>query len=60
VTISYYPFSDRPQGEETPSHQVAFTMYGNGVAGDVTLDYGDFALDGKLTDIELFDPPVCD
>ncbi len=60
VTISYYPFSDRPKGEETPSHQVAFTMYGNGVAGDVTLDYGDFALAGQLTDIELFDPPVCD
>jgi hypothetical protein len=34
-------------------------MYDNGVAGDVTLDYGDFALDGKLSDIELFDPPEC-
>jgi hypothetical protein len=59
VTISYFPVSDMPQGEETPSHQVIFTMYDNGVAGDVTLDYGDFALDGKLSDIELFDPPEC-
>jgi hypothetical protein len=60
VTISYYPLGDVPQGEETPSHQVTFTMYSNGVAGDVTLDYGDFALNGKLNDIELLDVPECD
>jgi hypothetical protein len=60
VTISYYPLGEVPQGEETPSHQVIFTMYANGVAGNVTLDYGDFALDGELSDIELFDPPACD
>lgn len=59
VTISYYPLGETPQGEETPSHQVTFTMYSNGVAGDVTLDYGDFALAGKLRDIELFEVPEC-
>jgi hypothetical protein len=35
-------------------------MYANGVAGDVTLDYGDFALDGRLGDIEIFDLQPCD
>jgi hypothetical protein len=60
VTISYYTLGETPQGEETPSHQVAFVMYANGVAGDVTLDYGDFALDGRLGDIEIFDPQPCD
>jgi hypothetical protein len=60
VTISYYPLGETPQGEETPSHQVIFKMYDNGVAGDVTLDYGDFALEGKLTDIEMLDVPECD
>ena len=60
VTISYYPLGETPQGEETPSHQVAFIMYSNGVAGDVTLDYGDFALSGKLRNIELLDAPNCD
>ena len=60
VTISYYPLGEMPQGEETPSHQVTFDMYDNGAAGDVTLDYGDFALDGKLTGIEMLDVPECE
>jgi hypothetical protein len=60
VTISYFPHGDVPQGEETPSHQVIFTMYSNGVAGNVTLDYGDFALEGTLSAIELLDKPECD
>jgi hypothetical protein len=60
VTISYFPLGEAPQGEETPSHQVIFIMYSNGVAGSVTLDYGDFALEGKLSDIELLDTPECE
>jgi hypothetical protein len=60
VTISYYPLGETPQGEETPSHQVIFNMYDNGAAGDVTLDYGDFALEGELTGIEMLDVPDCD
>ena len=60
VTISYFPLGETPQGEETPSHQVILKMYANGVAGDVTLDYGDFALAGKLRDIELFEVPECE
>jgi hypothetical protein len=60
VTISYFPFSEEPKGEETPSHQVSFVMYENGVAGDLTLDYGDFSLHGKITSAEILDPPRCD
>lgn len=60
VTISYYQASDSPQGEETPSHQVSFIMYANGIAGDLSLDYGDFALDGKLANVEVLDRPPCD
>jgi hypothetical protein len=60
VTISYYPHSESPQGEETPSHQVIFDMYENGAAGDVTLDYGDFALEGELSSIEMLDVPECE
>jgi hypothetical protein len=60
VTLSYYPLGEMPQGEETPSHQVIFNMYDNGVASSVTLDYGDFALEGTLNDVELFDMQTCD
>jgi hypothetical protein len=60
VTISYFPTNGDTHGEETPSHQVSFTMYENGVAGDLTLDYGDFALDGTLKTVEMMEQPACD
>ena len=51
VSISYYPAGETA-GEGPPSHQVSFDMYENGVAGDLVLDYGDFALKGSLKRID--------
>jgi hypothetical protein len=57
VSISYY----KPQKEEqeTPDYQVNMLLYQNGVSGDMTLNYGDFELDAKLADFELFDAGNC-
>jgi len=57
VSISYY----KPQKEEqeTPDYQVNMLLYQNGISGDMTLNYGDFALDAKLADLELFDASTC-
>lgn len=57
VNISYYKHGGR--GEETPTHQVSFVMFGNGVSGDLTLDYGDFALSGRLSRLDLHDTRPC-
>ena len=35
-------------------------LYQNGVSGDMTLNYGDFVLDAKLSDIEMLKPSDCD
>ncbi len=58
VTISYY----KPQkpDQETPDYQVNMMLYQNGVSGDMTLNYGDFVLDAKLSDIEMLKPSDCD
>jgi hypothetical protein len=58
VTISYY----KPQkpDQETPDYQVNMMLYQNGVSGDMTLNYGDFVLDARLSDIQMLAASECD
>ncbi|HEX2257467.1 MAG TPA: cell envelope integrity EipB family protein [Afifellaceae bacterium] len=46
-------------GEETPSYQMSFTLYENGVTNDLVMDYGDYALSGSLDSIEALDVSDC-
>ena len=56
MTISYYP-TDGSDG--TPEYQVSFDMYANGVATGLVLDYGDFALAGRLVKLQMLDGAKC-
>lgn len=58
MTISYF---DRAAagGDQTPSYSISFELYENGVARGVKLDYGDFVLDGALTNLEFKDEKPC-
>ena len=56
MTISYFAAEG---DEETPQYQVNFDMYANGVASGLVLDYGDFALSGTLTNLELMESSAC-
>lgn len=57
VSISYYPANG---GEpDTPSYQVGFDLYENGVATGLRLDYGEFALGGELASLELLGGQAC-
>ncbi len=58
MTISYYDVAGGNQ--DTPTYQIGFDMYENGVATGLVLDYGDFALDGKLAKLELLDAGTCE
>ncbi len=52
VTISY--FSDGSAGgEQKPSYELSFVIYENGITRRMKLDYGDFALKGKLVKLDL-------
>lgn len=57
ITISYF---QQPAGTEmTPDYTMSLIVYENGVSRDVKLDYGTFALIGKLTRLEMLPVPSC-
>ena len=56
ITVSY--FSDS-KSEDVPDYQVSFDLYENGVATGLVLDYGEFALSGKLADLTVYDNSAC-
>ena len=45
--------------EPTPEFEMSTVLYENGVAGDMVYDYGDFAIDVRLTELELLARPQC-
>lgn len=58
VTISYFDKEDKQ--ESLPEYTIAFKLYENGVTRDLEMDYGDFSLTGKITDLELIDAESCE
>ncbi|MFC5755470.1 MULTISPECIES: cell envelope integrity EipB family protein [unclassified Rhizobium] len=60
VTISY--FNENAKSDTLPVYRMSFKLYENGITRDLTMDYGDFVLTGKLTKLELLDKkaaPTC-
>lgn len=57
VTISY--FDGKIEGAETPAYELSFLLYRNGVSRKIIIDYGDFAIRGKLSSLEFFQPATC-
>ncbi len=55
VTISYFD----PAEGMTPRFTMAFIVYQNGITRDMRIDYGQFALVGKLTALELLPEEEC-
>lgn len=56
VSISYYAPG---QGERTPTYTIAFDLYDNGVSRNLRIDYGDFALKGEMSNLEMLPPSDC-
>lgn len=62
VSVGYFDGVEKAEtdlGEETPAYQMQFTLYENGVTNDLVMDYGDYALSGRLEDIEALDASDC-
>ncbi len=51
VTIAY--FNDGAAGDPMPVYNMSFKLYENGITRDLTMDYGDFSLEGSLVKLEL-------
>lgn len=57
VTIAY--FNDAKESDGTPIYRMSFKLYDNGITRDLTLDYGDFRLTGKLTRLDVLETGPC-
>ena len=55
VTIAYFE-PDSEKGQEVPIYRIAFKLHENGVTRDLTMDYGDFSMIGKLVNFDQFKP----
>lgn len=58
VSISYYD-DDSQLKDAVPSYELAFLYFENGVSRKLFIDYGDFAIRGKLTQITFLEPGKC-
>ncbi len=52
-------FEESEEGDALPVYSIAFKLYENGVTRDLTMDYGDFVLQGELAQLEMYDPEPC-
>ena len=59
VSLAYYGSGDGSD-MDLPEFQISFELTASGVLHNIVLDYGDFALDADLEEIETFAEPHCD
>ena len=57
VSMSY--FEESAEGDGLPVYSIAFKLYENGVTRDLTMDYGDFVLEGQLAQLDMYEPEPC-
>jgi hypothetical protein len=57
VTVAY--FNEKSAGDAMPVYRMSFKLYENGITRDLTMDYGDFVLTGKLTKLEVLGTKAC-
>lgn len=57
VSIAY--FDEDTSGDVLPVYTQSFKLYENGVTRDLTLDYGDFVLTGRLSALEILGTGDC-
>ena len=57
VTIAY--FKGTTKDDELPTYRMSFKLYANGITRDLTMDYGDFVLVGRLSKLEELKPVAC-
>lgn len=59
VTISYFDRSKKESGEPLPVYSIGFELYENGVSRKLSLDYNDFVIIGKMSQIDIKPAAAC-
>ena len=56
ISVGYFDLND---GDLTPSYQIDFRLYENGVSRALLIDYGEFTVQGRLTSLEYLKEKKC-
>ena len=56
ISIGYFDLAD---DDLTPSYQIDFRLYENGVSRDLLIDYGEYTVEGKLSSLEYLKETKC-
>ena len=56
MSIGYF---EPKTGDLTPSYQIDFRLYANGVSRELLIDYGDVSIHGTLTSLEYLKAEAC-
>jgi len=56
VSIGYF---EAKGGDLTPSYQIDFRLYANGVSRELLIDYGDFSIHGTLSKLDYLKAEAC-
>lgn len=59
VSLSYFD-KKAEKSDGTPSYELAFLFFENGVSQRLFIDYGDFSIRGALKDLTFLDAPACE
>ena len=61
VSISYFEPKEGGGGgdEGTPTYELSFRLYANGVSRKLQIDYGNFSITGELSRIDFVEPAKC-
>jgi hypothetical protein len=62
VSIAYFNGREaeaNQSGEEVPDYQMSFTLFENGVARNLQMNYGDYTLSGKLEKLDALEISEC-
>jgi EipB-like len=61
VSISYYETQPgkKAHDEGTPTYELSFRLYANGVSRKLMIDYGTFSIAGELSRIDFLEPGKC-
>ena len=64
ANMPYWPMSmsffEREKGDGMPAQTMRFNVYNNGVIAAIVIDFGDFALSGKLQGLEMLKASTCE
>jgi EipB-like len=59
VSMSYFSQGNTSHKDELPLYEMSYRFHENGVTSEIVLDYGEYAMKGKLKELVMLEPTSC-